>query len=279
MSEVAELPELLSIARSAAKAASALLATVGRDVGDVKSKSTLRDLVTEWDTRTEDLIRKHLAPTGISILGEEGGISGPTEKQSGDCWLVDPIDGTYNFAHRLPIYATSIALKRDGEPVIGVVAAPALGYEFYAATGIGAFLNERPIAVSNTDRLDKSMLATGFPANRAETKHNFSEWEYFQRHAGACRRLGAASLDLAFVACGWLEGYWETQLSPWDIAAGAVLVREAGGRVTDITGEAFRVRSGNAIASNGAIHKEIAEGLQLVGKVIGDRGKNRGTHP
>lgn len=258
----------LDIALAVAREAAALLRGAEDNVGRIESKSTVRDLVTEWDTRAEDLIRarlEELAP-GVPILGEEGGESGDADSE--DWWLVDPIDGTVNFAHGLPIFSVSIALERRGEPVVGAVIAPALGWEFSAAKGLGAHLGERRLRVSSTASLEAAMLSTGFPYDRAETRHNFAEWEHFQRTAGACRRLGAASLDLCMVGRGWLDGFWETRLSPWDVAAGALVVTEAGGMVTDITGGPFVARAGNAIASNGVIHKEILRELAAVDGVI-----------
>lgn len=258
----------LDIALAVAREAAVLLRGAEDNVGRVETKSTIRDLVTEWDTRAEDLIRgrlEELAP-GIPILAEEGGTSGDAD--SDDWWLVDPIDGTVNFAHGLPIFAVSIALERRGEPVAGAVVAPALGWEFRAAAGQGAYMGDQRLKVSSTSSLEAAMLVTGFPYDRAETRHNFAEWERFLTTAGACRRLGAASLDLCMVGRGWLDGFWETRLSPWDVAAGALVVREAGGMVTDITGGRFVARRGNAVASNGAIHKEILRELAAVDRVI-----------
>lgn len=271
-----DLVSLWSTAREVAAAACELLAGASDSVGAVRHKANAKDLVTEWDLRSEALIRSELGrrTPEIPILAEEGGVSGD-DTTSGDWWLVDPIDGTYNFAHGLPLFAVSIALERDGEPVVGVVAAPDLGWEFHAALGHGAFEKDRRLAVSGTTALSDAMLASGFPPDRAQTSWNFAEWEDLQRRAGACRRLGAAALDLCLVARGWLDGYWETRLNPWDLAAGAIIVREAGGMVTDITGSTFRLRSGNAIASNGAIHKEIVGRLEAVGGVIHNPGKDR----
>ena len=224
----------------------------------------MRDLVTEWDTRAEEHILRRLAELspGVPVLAEEGGQTGGTS--SSDRWLVDPIDGTVNFAHGIPLFAVSLAMERDGRSIAAAVAAPALGWEFAGARGLGATVNEEPMKVSQTSRLDHAMLASGFPYDRATTRHNFAEWEYFQCHARACRRFGAASLDLCMVARGWLDGYWETRLSPWDLAAATLLVEEAGGRVTGITGGPFSADSGEAVASNGAIHDQIVAGLRAV---------------
>jgi len=260
--------DALAVARTVAGEAAALLRGAIDHVGTVRTKSSLRDLVTEWDTRSEELVRRRLdqlAP-GVPILGEEGG-GRVASGQGGTLWLVDPIDGTVNFAHGLPLWAVTIALEQDGQPVAGVVVAPALGWEFHAVSGGGAFLGERRLHVSAVTALDQAMLATGFPYDRATSpRNNFAEWQHMQRRAGACRRLGAASLDLCMVARGWLDGYWETRLQPWDLAAGALMVVEAGGRVTAPDGGPFVAASGDAVASNGAIHVDILAELAAVAR-------------
>lgn len=257
--------DALEVARLAVGEAAALVRSAEGRVGEIRTKSTQRDLVTEWDTRSEDVIREVLQARtpDIPILAEEGGASGG---ESDYRWLIDPIDGTVNFTHGLPLYAVTVALEHRGEPIAGVVAAPALDWEFHAAVGGGAFLGTRRLEVSRVTALEAAMLATGFPPDRATSAdNNFRQWEHFQRVAGACRRLGAASLDLCFVARGWLDGYWETRLKPWDLSAGALIVREAGGTVTGIDGGPFVSAWGHAVASNGAIHREILEQLAAVG--------------
>jgi len=261
-----EAKEALSLARSVAGEGATLLRGAVDNIGTIRTKSTLRDLVTEWDTRCEDLIRERLlaATPEIPLLGEERGSSG-VATESEYLWLVDPIDGTVNFAHGLPLFSVVIALERNGQPIAGVVVAPAMGWEFYAHDGGGAFVNGQPLRVSKITKLEQAMLASGFPYDRATSAdNNFAEWEHFQRVAGACRRLGCASIDLALVARGWLDGYWETRLQPWDMSAGALLVREAGGRVTSINGGRFVSKDGNAVASNGAIHNQILDELEVV---------------
>jgi myo-inositol-1(or 4)-monophosphatase len=257
--------EALAIAQKVAAEAATLLRSAGGIVGRVRTKSNAKDLVTEWDTRCEELILQRLAELcpGVPVLAEESGQHG--DAQSGSLWLVDPIDGTVNFAHGIPLYGVCVSLEVGGQPVAAVVEAPALHWTFAACLGGGATMNGEPMRVSETAQLEHAMLASGFPYDRALTGHNFPQWEHFQRKAGACRRFGAASLDLCMVARGWLDGYWETRLSPWDLSAGALLVQEAGGCVTGITGAPFSSRSGHAIASNGAIHKEILSELAVVG--------------
>ena len=260
-----EAADALALARSVAGEGAAMLRGAADNVGAIRTKSTLRDLVTEWDTRCEDLIRERLAAAtpDIPLLGEERGASAASDSEY--LWLVDPIDGTVNFAHGLPLFSVVIALEKHGEAIAGVVVAPVLGWEFYAHAGGGAFCNGQPLRVSKVTKLEEAMLASGFPYDRAMSPHNnFAEWEHFQRVAGACRRLGCASIDLALVARGWLDGYWEARLQPWDMSAGALLVKEAGGRVTSIDGGPFVSADGNAVASNGAIHKDILDQLEVV---------------
>ncbi len=265
----AEHLEFLRIAKAVGREASDLLRNAQSEIGEIRTKSTERDLVTEWDTRSEELILSSLAKLapGIAVLAEESGGHGDTN--SDRCWVIDPIDGTVNFAHGVPLFGVCISLEEKGQPVAGIVSAPALGWTFSACLGGGAHMEmagtEHLLRVSKTAELGKSMLASGFPYDRAVTHHNFAQWQHFLTRAGACRRFGAASLDLCMVARGWLDGYWETRLSPWDLSAGALIVREAGGCVTGITGEAFSSRSGHAIASNGVIHKEILAELAIVG--------------
>ena len=256
--------ELLGAARAAARAASALLQTARPE--DIRDKANLRDLVTEWDVRSEDLIRTVLeehAP-GIPVLGEEAGQGAGTAE--GLRWLVDPIDGTVNFAHGLPIWSVSIAIEDHGTLLAGVVAAPALGWWFEASRGGGARDGTgSPLRVSQTQRLDRAMLASGFPYDLATSRdNNFAEWAHLQRTAGACRRLGSASLDLCLVARGWFDGYWERKLKPWDVAAGALIVLEAGGTVTDTRGGGFDPHAGEVVATNGAIHDGLIAELGRV---------------
>jgi myo-inositol-1(or 4)-monophosphatase len=270
----AAVTELLAAARAAAREAWVLLE--GARATNIRDKGNPRDLVTEWDLRSEDTIRRVLAEhaPGIAILGEEGGaITGGASSggaSSGGAntatmrWLVDPIDGTVNFAHGLPIWAISIALEDAGQILVGVVAAPALGWWFEAERGQGAVMRSHadatgvPLHVSATGTIEQALLTTGFPYDRATNpENNFRQWEHMQRVAGACRRLGAASIDLCLVARGWMDGYWERSLSPWDVAAGALVVAEAGGTVTNTQGGAFDPHSGEVVATNGAIHSGL----------------------
>jgi myo-inositol-1(or 4)-monophosphatase len=240
---------LLDAARAAARAAQILLRDARPD--RVKSKSNPRDLVTEWDVKAEDVIRRVLeehAP-GIPVVGEEGG----GERGDGVCWLVDPIDGTVNFAHGLPLWCVSIAATDGNDILAGVVVAPVLGWWFEATKGGGARDANGPIAVSKIDRLDQALLGTGFPYDMA-SQNNLAQWSHMMRTAGSCRRLGSAAIDLCLLASGALDGHWELSLQPWDLAAGVLMIREAGGKVTNMAGGEFDLYVGEVAASNGAIH-------------------------
>jgi myo-inositol-1(or 4)-monophosphatase len=246
--------------------ASALLREGWGKVTEVRSKELATDLVTEWDTRLERFIAAELGKRcpGVPVLGEELGASGPGGAE--ERWVVDPIDGTVNFAHGFPIFAISIGYEQRGEPLAGAVSAPALGWLYAAARGEGATLGGAPIHVSATAELERAMLVTGFPYDRKiSPRNNFEAFVHMQRTAGAVRRLGAAALDLCFVACGWLDGYWELKLKPWDLAAGAVIVAEAGGRVTGIDGGPLSLASGDVVASNGKIHEAML--AELAGRL------------
>jgi myo-inositol-1(or 4)-monophosphatase len=262
-----DLDALLAIARETGDAASQLLRQARP--ADVRTKSNPHDLVTEWDVRSEEVIRGVLAvrTPDIPVLGEEGGAANEGVDAAPRRWVVDPIDATVNFAHGLPLWAVSIALEVDGQPVVGVVEAPALGWTFWARAGGGAFVDQgagaERMAVSSVASLGRGLLATGFPYDRATSaQNNFAQWEHFQRVA-TCRRCGAASLDLCFVARGWFEGYWERWLKSWDLSAGALIVVEAGGRVTDTRGGPFVSASGEVVATNGAIHEEMLAQLAV----------------
>jgi myo-inositol-1(or 4)-monophosphatase len=276
--------EARELALATGRAAAAILRDAAGKAGAVRHKHGLdTDWVTEWDERAEALIVAGLragAP-GTRILGEEGGLHDASTKPRGGPepalpvggderqrdpvgrWLVDPVDGTVNFTHGLPIYGVSIAYEEGGRVQAGVVLAPSLGWEFAAARGHGATMNGEPLAVSRVSHLRQALLTTGFPADRlTSAQNNYKQWEHFQNVAGAVRRLGAASLDLCMVARGWCDGYWEYKLKPWDLAAGALIVEEAGGRVSGPAGEPFDVDAGEIVASNGRIHEQIVDELR-----------------
>jgi len=215
------------------------------------------NLVTDVDLASERLIREAIAThyPRHQILAEEQGLS---ETRSDYRWIVDPLDGTTNFAHGFPIFAVSIALEYNGETVLGVVYDPMRDELFAAERGSGAALNNRPIHVSGTGDLSSSLLSTGFPYDiRTSRLTNLDHWSNFALAAQALRRTGAAAIDLCYVACGRFDGFWELTLSAWDTAAGALIVSEAGGRMTDFTGAAFSPYKPDVVASNALIHGQM----------------------
>ena len=217
------------------------------------------DLVTEMDRFAQDLIEREilLKYPDHGILAEE---DLDLQGSSGFYWIVDPLDGTTNYAHRFPLFSVSIALLFEDEILCGVVYNPVSEEMFTAVKGEGASLNAMPLAVSNTGQLTDSLLGTGFPYNIRETAQpSLGHFEKFVRTARDIRRCGSAALDLCFVACGRLDGFWELGLKTWDVAAGALIVREAGGIVTDFNGNELGMDTSRVLASNGLIHKQMKE--------------------
>ncbi len=215
------------------------------------------NLVTEADKISEKMITSKITTLfpDHDILAEE---STTIDRGSDFRWIIDPLDGTTNYAHGYPYFCVSIALERLDTMIVGIVYDPMLDEMFVAEKGKGAFLNEREIHVSNTRGVIKSLLATGFPYDIREDSHN--NLNYFNKmilQAQAIRRAGSAALDLAYVAAGRFDGFWELKLNPWDIAAGWLLVEEAGGIVTDMGGKNYFIESPSILASNGRIHAEM----------------------
>jgi myo-inositol-1(or 4)-monophosphatase len=227
---------------------------------DLRFKSTDFDPVTEYDHRSEAFIVASLqrAFPEHHILGEEGGTYAAAEASDGELcfeWHVDPLDGTVNFAHGFPAFAVSLGLLVNGWPALGVVYDPIADELFSAAHGLGATLNGRPIRVSTTDTLARALLNTGFPYDcHASEANNFAHFIAFQKCTQGVRRVGSAALDLCMVACGRVDGYWELKIKPHDIAAGIVIVREAGGVVTDFGGGQGMFALNQIVASNGLLH-------------------------
>jgi myo-inositol-1(or 4)-monophosphatase len=252
------------VAVEAAQAAGRLLRDALHGPRRIAYKGSPTNLVTEMDARAEELIveRLHAAFPGDGILAEE---RGHAAGRSGRRWIIDPLDGTTNYAHGLPIFAVSIALEAAGHVELGIVFDPNLDELFVGARGAGAWLGERPLAVSATATLGEGLLATGFPYNIRETRDtNLPEYAAFSVRARAVRRMGSAVLYLAWLAAGRLDGYWELRLGPWDVAAGALLVAEAGGRVTNLTGGALDLAAPAVVASNGRIHDAM---LAVLGEI------------
>jgi myo-inositol-1(or 4)-monophosphatase len=199
-----------------------------------------------------------------AILAEESGL----QQSTGDnplLWAIDPLDGTTNYAHQYPFYAVSIGLLLEGIPQVGVVYLPFFNELFRAATGLGATLNRQPIQVSTTEDLAQSLLVTGFAYDRRETSdNNYAEFCHLTHITQGVRRGGSAASDLAYVACGRLDGYWERGLSPWDLAAGTVLVREAGGEVTAYDRSPLQLETGRILATNGHLQAALSQELAIV---------------
>lgn len=214
------------------------------------------DLVTEADRASERLIverlRSHFPSHGI-VAEEGGGQDGAGEFR----WYVDPLDGTTNFAHGFPVYNVTLALERAGELICGVIYDPERREMFSAERGSGAWMNNRRIRVSRTARLKDSLVATGFPSYKRHQSVNVHFYHQLAMASHGVRRAGSAALDLAFVACGRLDAFWEFGLNTWDMAAGMLLVSEAGGRVTDMHGAPAKVGVARLLADNGLIHDEI----------------------
>lgn len=253
-----ELNEILASATAIAAEAAALIMRGFRTRPAVTKKGAI-DLVTEFDVASEVLIRDRLGKAfpHHRIVGEESDAGDPNQ-ESRLVWYVDPIDGTTNFSHGHPFFAVSIALCENGIPRVGVIDAPALGVVWKGAHGLGATRNGAPCRVSEIASLDDALCATGFPYTRRTNRdNNFAEFLALKVRTHGVRRCGAASIDLAFVADGAYEAYWEQTLKPWDIAAGALLVRESGGIMSSYGNAPFDVGNGRVVASNGRVHEEL----------------------
>jgi myo-inositol-1(or 4)-monophosphatase len=252
------LEEYARQAEEIAREAGAILRERFDKPHEVRFKGTI-DMVTEADQAAEDLIasRLRVACPDHDLLCEEGarGVSG----QSLYRWVVDPLDGTTNFAHGLPTFAVSIALEESGTPVIGVVYDPMRDELFAAQRGQGATLNGSPIRVSAIDKLIGSILATGFSYDFERRALQAETWRDFLTQVQAIRQTGSSALNLCYIAAGRLDGYWERGIAPWDVAAGALMVMEAGGTVTDFRGDPFRSDDREIVASNGRLHRDLLD--------------------
>jgi myo-inositol-1(or 4)-monophosphatase len=219
------------------------------------------DLVTDVDLACEEAICTTLSRRvpGTAILAEETGMSGAGSER----WIVDPLDGTTNFAHGYPFFCVSIAWEEAGRIRLGVVYDPLREELFSVEVGLGSRLNGAPVRVSGTDRLERSLLATGFPYDRqTNPRNNLEAFARLTLATQGVRRSGAAALDLAYVAAGRLDGFWEPGLKPWDVAAGSLLVEQAGGKVTNLRGGPFDPYGSEVLASNGVIHDALIDALR-----------------
>jgi myo-inositol-1(or 4)-monophosphatase len=259
-----EYIEFRNVAIAAAREAGAAIRAVAEaGVREIVFKGEgKRDLVTEADKRSEQIIIDaiHSRYPDHRILAEEGTSTGG----EGDYrWIVDPLDGTTNFAHHYPLYCVSIAVERAGETVVGVVYAPYMDELFVAIRGGGATLNGAPIRVSGVTELMGGLLCTGFPYRLDGPTNNLTNWGNFVLRTQATRRDGAAALDICYVAAGRFDGFWELNLQPWDMAAGALVVQEAGGTISDPSGNPYRVDGHDIVASNGHLHTLMLDVLAM----------------
>jgi myo-inositol-1(or 4)-monophosphatase len=249
-----------TVAIEAARQAGAILTEYAKNGFRVEHKDAL-NLVTDADTHSEQTIVDAISRSfpDHEILAEERGQAG---KKSPYKWIIDPLDGTTNFAHGFPAYAVSIGVEYQGRCVLGVVFDPTRQELFVGEAGGGATLNGKPIHVSRTPKLDGALLVTGFAYDiRVSKQNNLDHFANFALRAQGMRRMGAAAIDLCYVACGRFDGFWELKLNPWDTAAGSLMVAEAGGRMSDFKGGPFSIYGIELLASNGPIHHEMVEVL------------------
>jgi len=239
-----------------ARASGILLKKKLNDLHTIVFKGEI-DIVTEADRISEDMILSAIRNQfpHHDILSEE---STATETGSAFRWIIDPLDGTTNYAHGYPVFCVSIALERRGDVILGVVYNPMLDEMFVAEKGRGAYLNGSRLSVSGTPVLSHGLLATGFPYDiRKDRNNNINYFVEMARKVRAIRRAGSAALDLAYVAAGRFDGFWELKLMPWDTAAGSLMVQEAGGDVTDLFGSPYQLTSPHVLASNGSLHEAM----------------------
>ncbi len=259
-----KLDEYMKVAEEAARRAGRLLKKNINKSDEIFYKGAV-DLVTPFDTKAQRTILDHLSSffPDHGYLAEEG-LS--QNKEAEMRWIIDPLDGTTNYAHHFPVFTISIALERRSEIILGLVYDPMREEMFSALKGKGAFLNGKKISVSGINELDKSLLATGFPYDvRVSQENNISHFNNFIIRVQGIRRCGSAAMDLCYVACGRFDGFWELKLKPWDMAAGTFIVQEAGGRVSDFRGSEFSIFGSEILATNGAIHQQMVDILELRG--------------
>lgn len=260
-----DIDEFAAVGTEVAAQAGQLLLERYRTDFTIEHKGTI-NLVTEVDIAAEEMIvtRLRKAFPDHSILAEES----DNKTRGGYCtWVIDPLDGTTNYAHGFPFFSVSIGLEISGQLEFGVVCDPVRNEIFTARRGAGAFCNGEPITVSDTASLNAGLLATGFPYDiRTSEENNLANFCAFALRSQGVRRTGSAALDLSYVAAGRLDGFWEAKLNPWDCAAGFLLVTEAGGRVTDYAGQPASIYKPEVVASNGKIHKKILSVLNNVSR-------------
>lgn len=250
------MEQVRQTARKAAYAAGEILKQKLGNIEKLDYKSAF-NIVTDADQASEQAVIGIIREShpGDEILGEE---SGALTTGSNRRWLIDPLDGTTNYAHGYPFFCVSIGFEEAGELKLGIVYNPVADEFFYAERGKGTWLGERQVRVSATATVSESLLTTGFPPDsRVAPYPNMTEFHYLTDMCHGVRRDGSAALDLCFVACGRIEGFWEYKLAPWDLAAGVLAVEEGGGRVTSVSGGPFELNSGHVLATNGLVHAEM----------------------
>ena len=261
---VQELQDYLNIAIDSAKLGGHELMNNYRQIINVRNKGRKGDLVTDADLSSEKIILDKLNQDTpeISILAEESGL---TNNKNALTWCIDPLDGTTNFAHGYPLFATSIGLIYNNMPILGAIYAPFINEIYFAAPGIGSFCNDQKINVSTTKSLEDSLLVTGFAYDRKTTiENNYAEFCWLTHLSRGVRRGGAAAVDLAFIACGRVDAYWERGLSKWDLAAGIPIVELAGGVISNYPNGNFDLSTGRILASNPLIQNELKKELSKI---------------
>jgi myo-inositol-1(or 4)-monophosphatase len=246
----------LNVAQRAAKKGGEILTRLFGQINNITRKGEI-DLITEADLEAENVILNIISQNFPydNIISEEAGLR---KKSSGRTWIIDPLDGTTNFAHAFPFFAVSIALEIEKEIILGIVYNPYLGEYFEAVQGNGAYLNNRPIHVSKVSSLGESLLGTGFPYNiRKKSKEVVELLSKMIIKAQGIRRPGSAAIDLCYVAAGRLDGFWEQDLKPWDTAAGTIIVKEAGGKLSTFDGSYYTPYMQSIVAANPLIHKSM----------------------
>lgn len=257
-----DLGKHLRVAKDAAFQAGKMLKQNSCTSQEIHFKGAV-DLVTDFDKRSQDIIFEHLSKhfTDHDFLAEE---NLRKERGSEFCWIIDPIDGTTNYAHNFPVFCVSIALAFKDETKLGVIYDPMREEMFTAVKGQGAALNNNRIQVSTIRELDLSLLATGFPYDLRESRvNNFDHFLNFATRVQGIRRGGSAAMDLCYVACGRFDGFWELKLQPWDVAAGRVIVLEAGGHVSDFQNSETGLSAQETLATNGLIHDQMVNVLKM----------------
>ncbi|MBI5118105.1 inositol monophosphatase [Candidatus Poribacteria bacterium] len=258
MGEAEKVDKFLELAMDAATSAGRLLREGIDKIAWIKHKGEI-NLVTEMDIKSEKLIKEKIqeAYPDHQILAEESDIPHAGARFR---WIIDPLDGTTNYAHGFPVFCVSVALEIEGTVELGTVYDPMRDELFTGRRGGGAMLNGERISVSDISDLNNALLATGFPYDLRESEaNNVDNWNAMLVRAQAIRRAGSAALDLCYTAMGRFDGFWELKLFPWDVAAGALIVREAGGKVTHLGGETFNIYSREVVATNGNIHSDMIE--------------------